>query len=179
MMKITTKISFLLVLMISAFSCEDLDELTEFDITEDFSTSFNVSVPEDSDGMPASFTESAGVDIATNQQIQDNLGLIQDVALNSLTYEISDFAGAEGATLTEASLNFGGVTIEISDINLQQSDIENTIYTIADESLLNAIANELENNISISIAVTGTVSETPVVFDVDVNLDVTATIDVL
>lgn len=178
-MKITTKLSVLLLVMITAFSCDELDELTEFDITEDFSTTYNISVPEDSEGMPQSFSESATVDIASNADIQNNLDLIQNVALNSLTYEISNFTGAEDATLTEATLTFGTISITLSDINLQQSDTENTVYEIADVSLLNAIADALENNIAIGASVTGTVSATPVVFDLIVNLDVTATIDVL
>ncbi|WP_282030642.1 hypothetical protein [Winogradskyella eximia] len=179
MMKIKTKLSVLLLIMITAFSCEDLDELTEFDITEDFTTTYNISVPEDSEGMPQSFSESATIDIAENEEIQDNLDLLQDVTLNSLSYEIANFSGAQDATLTEATLNFGSVSISISNINLQQSDIDNTIYEIADTSLLNAIADALENNIAINASVTGTVSATPVVFDIIINLDVTATVDVL
>ena len=179
MMKIKTNLSVLLLVMITAFSCEDLDELTEFDITEDFTTTYNISVPEDSEGMPQSFSESATIDIAENEEIQDNLDLLQDVTLNSLSYEIANFSGAQDATLTEATLNFGSVSISISNINLQQSDIDNTIYEIADTSLLNAIADALENNIAINASVTGTVSATPVVFDIIINLDVTATVDVL
>tara|TARA_R110002111_G_scaffold18_5_gene206 strand:+ start:1921 stop:2499 length:579 start_codon:yes stop_codon:yes gene_type:complete len=179
MMKIKTKLSVLLLVMITAFSCEDLDELTEFDITEDFTTTYNISVPEDSEGMPQSFSESTTIDIAENEEIQDNLDLLQDVTLNSLSYEIANFSGAQDATLTEATLNFGSVSISISNINLQQSDIDNTIYEIADTSLLNAIADALENNIAINASVTGTVSATPVVFDIIINLDVTATVDVL
>jgi len=179
MMKIKTKLSVLLLVMITAFSCDDLDELTEFDITEDFTTTYNISVPEDSEGMPQSFSESATIDIAENEEIQDNLDLLQDVTLNSLSYEIANFSGTQDATLTEATLNFGSVSISISNINLQQSDIDNTIYEIADTSLLNAIADALENNIAINTSVTGTVSATPVVFDIIINLDVTATVDVL
>lgn len=179
MMKIKTKLSVLLLVMITAFSCDDLDELTEFDITEDFTTTYNISVPEDSEGMPQSFSESATIDIAENEEIQDNLDLLQDVTLNSLSYEVANFSGAQDATLTEATLNFGSVSISISNINLQQSDIDNTIYEIADTSLLNAIADALENNIAINASVTGTVSATPVVFDIIINLDVTATVDVL
>ncbi|WP_405576109.1 hypothetical protein [Winogradskyella sp. Asnod2-B02-A] len=179
MMKIKTKLSVFLLVMITAFSCDDLDELTEFDITEDFTTTYNISVPEDSEGMPQSFSESAIIDIAENVEIQDNLDLLQDVTLNSLSYEISNFIGSEDATLTEATLNFGSVSVSISNINLQQSDIDNTIYEIADTSLLNAIADALENNTAINASVTGTVSATPVIFDIIVNLDVTATVDVL
>ncbi|WP_299106631.1 hypothetical protein [uncultured Winogradskyella sp.] len=178
-MKITTKVGVLLLLMVTAFSCDDLDELTEFDVTEDFSTTFNVSITEDSEGEPQSFTQTSTLDITVNQVIQDNLDLIQDISLNELTYEITNFSGAEDATLSDGVITFGTSTVSIANINLQQSDIDNTIYTINDTSVFNAIADELENNSMISVTVSGTVSETPVVFDVLVNADITATIDVL
>ncbi len=178
-MKITKKISFLLLVMITAFSCDDLDELTEFDITEGFSTSFNIDLPDLGEGLPASISETATIDISSVQEIQNNLDLIQNIAINSLTYEIRDFTGVEGATVTEASLSFNGTSISVSDINLQESDDTDTVYVIEDSTLLNSIANDLKNNPVITATVTGTINATPVKFDVIVNLDITVTVDVL
>ena len=178
-MKITKQISLLLFVMITAFSCDELDELTEFDITEDFSTSFNIDIPDEGEGMPASIMETETIDISSVQEIQDNLDLIQNISINSLSYEIRDFTGVEGATVTEASLSFNGTSISVSDINLQESDDTNTVYEIADSTLLNSIASDLENNPVITATITGTINATPVIFDVIVNLGVTVTIDVL
>ncbi len=175
-MKNLTRISLLLCLVLSAYSCDDLDELTEFDVTENFSSSFNIDV---ADGNPQMFTETASINIASNQEIQDNLNLIQNVAVDSLTYEIDNFTGSGTATVTEASLSLGATTFSIENINLQLSDLNNTIYTISDTAQLNAIANDLENNTEITASITGTVNELPVQFDVIVTLDVTVTIDVL
>jgi hypothetical protein len=177
--KISSKLGVLLLMIVSLWACEEIDELSEFDITEDFSTTYTINLPEDSNGMPQSFTQVETVNIASNQQIQDNLDLIQDVTLNSLTYEISDFTGVEDAVVSEASLSFADITIAIADIDLQASDDTNTVYTISNSEQLNAIANALETNNEITATVTGTVSATPVTFDVIVNLDVTVTIDVL
>ena len=178
-MKITKKISFLLLVMITAFSCDDLDELTEFDITEGFSTSFNIDLPDLGEGLPASISETATIDISSVQEIQNNLDLIQNIAINSLTYEIRDFTGVEGATVTEASLSFNGTSISVSDINLQESDDNNTVYEIEDLTLLNSIASALQNNPVITGTITGSVNATPVTFDVILNLDITVTVDVL
>jgi hypothetical protein len=49
-MKLIKKINVLLLATITFFSCDKLDELTEFDLTQDFSTSLNVTVIEDSNG---------------------------------------------------------------------------------------------------------------------------------
>ncbi|MEP5255609.1 MAG: hypothetical protein ABJQ39_11165 [Winogradskyella arenosi] len=178
-MKTTAQLTAILLLMVTTFSCDDLDELTEFNVTDDFTTTISVSASEDSEGQPQSITQSATLDISSNQDIQDNIDLIQDITLNSLTYEITNYTGIEDATLTEGSLTFGTESITLENINLEQSDIDNTIYTISDVSLLNAIATDLENNTVVSILVSGTVNATPVVFDVIVTFDVTATIDVL
>jgi hypothetical protein len=129
--------------------------------------------------MPASFSQTATLDLASNQEIQDNLSLIQNVSLNSLTYEISNYTDAPGTTITEASLNFGTTSISVETINLQESDDANTVYTVEDVNLLNSIASTLESNTAITASVTGMVNATPVTFDVIINLDVTVTIDVL
>lgn len=178
-MKTRTKISYLLLLMISAFSCDEVDKLTEFDVTDDFSTTLNVSIPPDSEGMPQSYTKSTTISIVSNEQIKDNLNLIQSISLNSLTYEISNFAGEEGATLTEASLSIGSTSIAIGNINLKTSDDNNTVYNIEDSGQLNAIASALKTDPTITVTVSGTVSETPVAFDIIINIDTTVTIDVI
>ncbi|MDP5081053.1 MAG: hypothetical protein NWP87_00245 [Winogradskyella sp.] len=178
-MKITKQLSLLLVVLLTAFSCDELDELTEFDITDDFSTTVTISADNASEG---SFVNSATINLATNQQIQDNLDLIQNISLNSLTYEISNFIageGAEDAVITEASLTLGSTMISVSNINLKASDDNNTLYTVENSSLLNAIASALESNTAITASVSGTVDSTPVTFDVIINLDVTVTVDVL
>ena len=96
-----------------------------------------------------------------------------------MTYEISNFTGAEGAIVTEASLNIGSSSIAVADINLQQSDTDNTVYTVADSSTFNTIGNALQNNTTITASVTGTVNDTPVVFNVKVTMAITVTIDIL
>lgn len=178
-MKITTKLSALVFAFLTIISCDALDELTEFDINDNLTTTFNVSVEEDPQSMPQSFNETTTISITSNQEIQDNIDLIQNVSVNSMTYEISNFTGAEGAIVTEASLNIGSSSIAVADINLQQSDTDNTVYTVADSSTFNTIGNALQNNTTITASVTGTVNDTPVVFNVKVTMAITVTIDIL
>jgi hypothetical protein len=176
-MKITKKISLLLLVMITAFACDELDELTEFDITEDFSTTFNLDVPADAPSM--TWTKSSTIDIASNTEIQNNLDLIQDVNLNTLTFEIDNYVGEAGIMVTETSLSFGDTIITVADVDLKESDDNNTVTTIGDTAQLNAIADLLQSNSAITATATGAVSGAPVNFDVIINLDVTVTIDVL
>jgi hypothetical protein len=170
------KINALVFAMATAFSCDKLDELTEFNITQDFSSVVYVDVIEDSEGAVQIWSQSATLDIASNDQIQENLDLIQDVKISSITFKIINFTGVEGAVATEASLSFEDTVISVSDIQLEDST---TIYTIGSDSELSAIANDLKNDVEITTTASGKVSSTPVKFDVYISLDVTTTIDVL
>jgi hypothetical protein len=116
-MKLIKKINVLLLATITFFSCDKLDELTEFDITEDFSTTLNVTVIEDSNGTAQTWTETSTINLETNEEIQTNLDVIQGVKINSLTFNVINFTGAEGATATEVSLSFGDTVIAVADIN--------------------------------------------------------------
>jgi hypothetical protein len=175
-MKLIKKINVLLLATITFFSCDKLDELTEFDITEDFSTTLNVTVIEDSNGTAQTWTETSTINLETNEEIQTNLDVIQGVKINSLTFNVINFTGAEGATATEVSLSFGDTVIAVADINLEDSI---TVYSVGSSSELNTIANDLKNTSEITATSIGTVSSTQVRFDLVITLDVTTTIDVL
>jgi hypothetical protein len=156
-------------------SCDELDELTEFDINEGFSGTITVDIPAES---PLTWSESVTIDISENQEISDNLDLIQDVVINSLTYQITNLSG-QGTTVTEASFTFNGTSISVSDLDLVAADASGTVFEIQDTSLLNAIGNALENDPSITLGLSGTIDAVPVRFDVVIDLDTTVTIDVL
>lgn len=175
-MKKLTKISALFIVTALLFSCDKLDELTEFNITQDFNTIINVNVTEDSEGATQSWSKSSIISLASNDQVQQNIDLVQDVRINSLTFKIVDFTGIEGAIATEASLSFGDTVIEVADIVL---DDNTSTYTIGSSSELNAIANDLKNATEITTTASGTVTSSPIRFDVFISLDVTTTMDVM
>jgi len=178
-MNFKTKICAVLFMTTLVFSCDELDKLTEFDVNDDFSTVVNVDITEDSNGMPQSWSESAVINIGTNSDISDNLNLIQNVKIKSLTYVIDNFVGADDATITEAMVSFNGDSVSIENINLASSDTNNTVYTISDIDLLNSIGSTLEDSSKITVSVSGTVSSTPVKFDVIFTIATSVTIDIL
>jgi predicted transcriptional regulator len=173
-MKITIKTSALFLIFISMISCSELDKLTEFDITKNFSTSINVSASEAN-----SFSESTIIDISSNEEIKKNLDLIQNITINSLTFKIDDFSGADNTIVTQASISIGSFNISISDINLKQSLDDSTVYEISNSTELNAIATLLKNSHSVTIVLSGEVSNIPTNFKVTLNLDTTVTVDVI
>ena len=136
-----------IVLLVTLFfSCDEIDELTELRLTEDFSTTVTVNLPDDSMGMPQSISETTTISLTDSPEIEEYLNLIQDVTINSLTYEINNYSGIENGTITEASVTFNGESIAVSDINLQDSDSNNKVYEIENTDLLTAIGSALENN---------------------------------
>jgi len=175
-MKIASKISLLLLTVITTFSCGELDELTEFDITQDFDTTINVDITDDSEGQPQSWSQSSTINLADNEQVQANLDLVQDVNINSLTFTIINFVGVENTMATEVSLSFGETVISLEDIDLQDNT---TIYSLGTSSELNTIANDLKDTSEITATINGTVTSTPVKFDVVITLDVTTTFDII
>lgn len=174
-----TKISILLLALVTVLSCDELDKLTEFDVTEDFRTSVSIVLEDNNGGMASSLNESSTIDIASNQDIKDNLDLIESITINTLTYEISNFTGASGTTITQASINFADQSIAVDDINLSEADSNNTLFTISDSDKIGNIATYLKTNNVLTVTVSGTVSNTPASFDVIVDLDATVKIDVI
>ena len=175
-MKIISKISVLLLTMIAVISCDKLEELADLDITQGFTTTINVSI---SEGNPETLNEVATFDLASDDLIKENLDLIKDVNINSLTFKIDNFIGAEGATVSEATMSFGDTTITLNDINLEESDNNSTIYSVGDTTQLNAIADELQEATLITVTLSGTVDSTPANFDIVLTLDTTVTVNVL
>lgn len=176
-MKTQKTVIFFLSVSACIFSCDKLDELTEFDINEDFNTTINVALTEDSEGEAVNLAKTAIINIAGNQDIQDNLSLIQDVVINSITYQIDNYVGGDDVTVTSASLSFASTVISVADINLKQSNDGNTVYTISDAAQLNAIGNYLESNSSVNVTLSGTISSTPAQFNVKITMDTTVTVD--
>ena len=169
----------LLLLFIMATACDEIDDLTEFDINESFTTTFNVNIPENENEEELSFTESSIIDLGQVQEINDNLDFIQNVTVNSISFEITNFSGAEDADLTNVTLAFGTRVISFSNIGLQEADTNNTLYTIDDAADLSAISNALESNPVLSVELSAGITNTPAVFDVVVTVDAKVTIDVI
>jgi len=171
--------TYLFMFAAITFSCDELDELTEFDVSGSFNSTIDVNLTDDSEGEPVTLTETAAIDISSNPDIADNLNLIQNVTITALTFEIDNYVGAEDVTITDASISFGDSSINISDIVLKTADDGNIVYEVEDASQLNAIGDFLENNPVLNVTLMGTISATPALFDVIINLDTTVTIDAI
>lgn len=178
-MKFPSKITCLLLMIFTIFSCDKVDELTDFDVTSDFEATVNVNLIEDSEGASIGFEKSKTINIASNEEIEENLDLIEEVSINSFTYQFMNYEGPDGGTLSDASITVAGVTIAIDDVDIDAASSAGTVYALEDTSLIEAIANTLKDNPEVTITLAATISSSPVSFDVTATLDATVTIDVL
>lgn len=183
-----SKLFLLAIMVLATFSsCDEIDKLTEFDVKQEFVSTLDVVVPAKTAKQSKSnaveavdWSQTATINLAENKEISDNINLIDRVALNGLKYEIVNYTnGTANASISNTTVNFGGIIISIPNANLKTADDANTIFTISDTEKLAAIATKLKNDKSITITASGTVSEQPVNFGIKIYLDTTVTIDVL
>ena len=180
-MNLTSRFNSLyaVILALLFLGCDQIDELTEFEVTEDFSTSFNIDVEEVSEGGPQSIEEFAGIDISDVPEIEDNYNLIESISINSITYEVRNYSGVENATISNASLTFNGEVISIDDVNLEEASDSGNVYEVSNALVFSSIENMLLNSSELSAGISGTISGTPVQFDVILRFNITVKIDVL
>jgi len=167
----TALLAFTFILL----SCDEEDPSSDINFDQTISTTLNVDITEDSNGQPVSFSEVETVDFTTIQQIQDNIDDIQNASIDALSFEVDEFTGAANAVVTSASISFDGTVIQVSDIDLEQADNDNTLFPIDDPSALTAIENALQNNTQATVTLQGTIDSAPASFDVIIYLDVTVT----
>jgi hypothetical protein len=161
------------------FSCDELDELTEIEVTDNFTRTISIDEASDSNGTSATFSKTEVISIASNQKIRDNFDKIESVKVNSLTYEFNNYVGEGAGTITNSSIIIGDLIIPIPDSNIKQADANNTVFSIDNLEDLMAFGSALKSSKIVVVLLGGTIDETPVKFDLIINTDVTAVIDVI
>ena len=115
-----------------------------------------------------SFSESILLDFADLDEIKDYLNKLEAVDIIAVTCKITDLTGGEVESLNVSvpDLNFD---FDIPTVSLNQS-----LFVNFTTEQLEAIANHLFLNKNLKINLTGTVTNTPVSF----NIETTALVDV-
>ncbi|MCH4553624.1 hypothetical protein [Aestuariibaculum lutulentum] len=171
------KLPVLATILFTFFSCEELDKLTEFNVSDNFGTTLEISIPEDAS---TTWSQEVSVDLASNEQVQQNLDYVQNVTITNLSFEITDYVGAVDTQLTEVSINIAGTSITINEaIILKTADDNNQTFPIGTKEQWAIIAAYLKQAESVTATLTGIVSATPVEFNVVIDVKATITIDVI
>ncbi|WP_147678823.1 hypothetical protein [Algibacter pacificus] len=187
-MKLRTNLTLLLLVAITIFSCDEIDKLTEFKVEQDFDTTLNIDTAVTKEAKPqakstaeGSWSEEVTIDLKDNDDVSENLDLIEEVAINGLTYEIINYNGPDDVAITNTQIDFGGTVITIEDTNLKTADDNGTLFTIDDAAKLGTIANKLKTDKTMTITASGDVAgeTTSVTFGIKLHMETTITIDVI
>ncbi|MDO6758613.1 hypothetical protein Q4566_00255 [Tamlana sp. 2_MG-2023] len=179
-----------LTLIVSFTSCDQADELTEFDVTETFDPSLSIDVP-GSDAVAKigatkeeisnDWNASTTIDISDNDEINDNLKYIEKVKINSLDYKITNYSGPDNTAASNVTVTLGDVEIALEDVILKSAYDAGKLFSIEDPEKLNAIANKLKQDKKLTISSKGTVNNgtSDVDFEIQFYIKTTFTIDAI
>lgn len=170
-----TKIATLTILLFTVFfSCDQIDELTDFEVSFTLNEQVSIAV-EQGDEDVQSFSQSTSLNLGENSDVSDNLNAIENVEITGLTYSYVNVSGNENAQIASAQLIVGNTTIQIEPTN--PTNVQGQLFSVQDAAALNAIGNALRNNPLATVVYQGQVEGAPIMFTVDVEVAVTVTID--
>ena len=126
-MKTIKTFFFLLTVVVTAISCDAVDELTEIDVDTTITKDLVITV---ADGK-TTFSESASISI-DNEQVQDNLDRIEDLQITKLTYKILSVSGTEdviaSGSFTAASSTYPWFSAgDSASVNLTTAAADGTV----------------------------------------------------
>ena len=176
-MKNLIKFLAVLVLIFGYTSCDELDKLTEVDLSTTVTKNISVTVD---DGLGSSVNISNSIDINIGDYIDsDYLSKIEEVKINSMSYKVINFSGDTAGVMT-ANLTADGVTLD-THTDVIVSNVVGEMYTIDDTAKLTTIANNLKNSSNdVVFAVSGTsINDGGMTFTIEITLNLKITADAL
>ncbi len=176
-MKNLIKFLAVLVLIFGYTSCDELDKLTEVDLSTTVTKNISVTVD---DGLGSSVNISNSIDINIGDYIDsDYLSKIEEVKINSMTYKVINFSGDQTGEMT-ANLTADGVTLD-THTDVIVFNVVGEMYTIDDTAKLTTIANNLKNSSNdVVFAVSGTsINDGGMTFTIEITLNLKITADAL
>ena len=177
-MKTIVKYVLVSTLFLAFASCEEADELTEFDVSDTFNASWDVNVTEPVT-EPQEVTYSDTIDITENADILDNYGDLESLVIHEFYIEIKDFDGNEDAVIDNTTVTINDLVIDLGTINPYSADSADQLIQIGNSQQIAAVASMLMNSSTIDMTFSGMMDNTPATFTVEGTLSLTATFDVL
>jgi len=154
---------------------EDVDDVS-FDTTLDET----LTVSEPDAGTNVAYEEVLTLDATSDPDISKYKAKIKGFKVNKVSYQIINYAG-DFSTVFNGSLSFGdassssaSVAATVSNLNVKQAYLSGTVYELLiNQADIDKIAALLKDDKAVKIYLNGTLSQTPVSFDVNVVMDVT------
>jgi hypothetical protein len=151
--KFLTLLTLLTTVFFGCDSVEDAiaDLIPSFDITENFVLEVPVSVVANANGNCVDYSESTTFDVRSNSDINENWSLIEDVQINSISWELTNYVGDDGVFISSGMLKVGETSFEVGEVDLKSVDLQNEIFIITDASKLSAIGNQIRSGGSVTV----------------------------
>ncbi len=177
-MKNLIKFLAVLVLIFGYTSCDEIDKLTEVDLSTTVTENIPVIVD---DGAGESVNISNSIDINIGDYIDAAyLSKIEEVKINSMTYKVINFSGDTAGVMT-VDLMADSVILDTQtgEVVKDHADMA-TVFPIDDTAALSIIANNLKNGSNVTFAVDGTsINDGGMSFEIEITLSLKITADVL
>jgi hypothetical protein len=176
-MKTTFRVLVALAFVFSFTSCEK--ELGNID----FNTSINKTIAvhvDQTTGDPITFSTDELMSL-DNEDTHDYLSKIQDISINSLSYQLMNFSGDDTGLATLTFMIDGFSLKTHTNVNVKSVVEASVVNTITDTDFLNQIATALKNNQQVTAKYVGgfLCDNDAMDFDVKVIIDVAVTANVL
>ncbi|MEQ9592016.1 MAG: hypothetical protein RLN86_05425 [Cyclobacteriaceae bacterium] len=175
-------IAFSLAMLFS--SCDLFDKADDISLTRDLTQTLNVS--ESNSGTDLSYSKSFIIDATTDPEVDKYKDKINEVEVNKITYKISNFVGTSGTTFSgdlkfaQASASTFTIAATINNLDLSQASSSGTSFDLDfSPTDVSTIAGLLKNDKSVQVQLSGTLSEGPASFSVEVTINATITADAL
>lgn len=168
------KVLLLIIAALVLSSCDINTEPIELTNTTVINEIVAVSIPQTS-GESVDFNENVDQDLSA---IISNFNEINDININSLSYQYQNVSGNTNAVIQSATIVINGTTIAtLSDLNINQEASNGTIFEISDVAILDAIEAQFLSNSNANIQFSGSAvsEEGSVDFDIAISVNLTVT----
>lgn len=168
------KVLLLIIAALVLSSCDINTEPIELTNTTVVNEIVAVSIPQTS-GESVDFNENVDQDF---MGIISNFNEINDININSLSYQYQNVSGNTNAVIQSATIVINGTTIAtLSDLNINQEASNGTIFEISDVAILDAIEAQFLSNSNANIQFSGSAvsEEGSVDFDIAISINLTVT----
>lgn len=156
-------------------SCSESENPVEITSSLTLVESVNVSINETTSGSEA-FDETVEQDLNV---VVSNLNDVTDINLNTLSYKFKNVTGSGNVVIEAATIKINNNTIAtLSFVNINTAATNNTVFEITDTAVLDQLETLFLNNQSVTINLMGSGISNGgnSSFDVEVTLDITATL---
>ncbi|UTW65930.1 hypothetical protein KFE94_14915 [bacterium SCSIO 12643] len=174
----------LLLLAVAAFAftgCDKVANIENFAISNTFEEKVTLDV---TDADPNAFSKDFTIDAASDSDFKNNLSNISSYGIKKLTYRVSSFTGDDATTATGMAQFYEGNTaigapIDMGLISFKALANSGNITEISvSNELKKTIEQKLLDNNSITLRVTGVISNKPMKADFVISMEIEALVRV-